>query len=302
MMTSRRTFLKGFAAVPFIPQLATAAPNALQTRVIPGTQDALPVVGFGTWQSLDVSTPADLSDVRETMKRFVGEGGRVVDSSPMYGRSESVVGQMSRSLALESTLFLATKVWTTGKSEGIRQMEESFTRINSRRMDLMQIHNLLDVETHIPTLRDWKATGKIRYWGITHYHSGAYSEVERIMKSAHPDFLQINYSLAEPESAKRLLPMAQDLGIAVIVNRPFGQGSLFQAVKGKQVPEWAADFDARSWAQVFLKWILANPAVTCAIPATRKPAYVVDNMGGGRGRLPNTEHCRQISELFFGRV
>jgi diketogulonate reductase-like aldo/keto reductase len=200
-------------------------------------------------------------------------------------------------LGLSGKLFLATKVWTTGGVAGVRQMNESFRLLGTQRMDLMQIHNLLDATTHLKTLRGWKEAGRIRYWGITHYHSGAYAEIERLIKAERPDFLQINYSLAEPESAKRLLPLARDLGIAVIANRPFAEGALFARVKGQALPSWAAEFDAASWAQFFLKWILADTAVTCAIPGTRNPKYLADNMGAGRGRLPDQTACNRMFAL-----
>lgn len=267
------------------------------SRRIPATGENLPVIGLGTWLSFDISENEDLAVAKETLRLFAGQGGTVVDSSPMYGKSEAVVGQLASQLGLAGKLFLATKVWTSGREAGIRQMEESFRRMGTGRMDLMQIHNLVDAATHVKTLRDWKAAGRIRYFGVTHYHSVAYGDIERFMKAEKPDFLQINYSLAEPESGQRLLPLARDLGIAVIANRPFAEGELFDRVKGKAIPAWAADFDAASWAQFFLKWILADPAVTCTVPGTRNPKYLQDNMAAGRGRLPNQAARLRMTEL-----
>jgi aryl-alcohol dehydrogenase-like predicted oxidoreductase len=275
--------------------MASNSPNVIKR--IPITGEILPAIGLGTWQSFDVSGDAELADAKETFRQFADLGGTVVDSSPMYGKSEAVIGQLATPLGLAGKLFLATKVWTTGRTEGIRQMEESFSRMGTQRMDLMQIHNLVDAATHIKTLRAWKEAGRIRYWGISHYHASAYAEVERFMKAERPDFLQINYSMAEPESGERLLPLARDSDIAVIANRPFAQGDLFARVKDKALPLWAADVDVTSWAQFFLKWILADPAVTCAIPATRNPKYLADNMGAGRGHLPDPSVRAKMSAL-----
>lgn len=295
----RRMLLKG-AALGLIPGVAGADEASLLSRRIPATGEALPAIGLGTWISFDVAEPADLAGAEETLRRFAALGGTVIDSSPMYGRAEQVVGELAGRLGLAGKLFLATKVWTTGREAGIRQMEESFQRMGTRRMDLMQIHNLLDAAAHVPTLRAWREAGRIRYWGVSHYHAGAYDEVERFLRAEQPDFLQINYSLAEPGSGRRLLPLARDLGIAVIANRPFAQGALFDRTKGKPLPAWAADFDAVSWAQFFLKWILADPAVTCAVPATRNPRYLLDNLAAGRGRLPDPATRDRMLALLRG--
>lgn len=296
----RRILLKGLAAAALLPSNARAGGLPMMSRRIPATGESLPAIGLGTWRTLDIAEQEDLAVAKETLRLFAGQGGTVVDSSPMYGKSEAVVGRLASELGLAGKLFLATKVWTRGREAGIRQMEESFRRMGSRRMDLMQIHNLVDAATHAKTLRDWKEAGRIRYLGISHYHSGAYGDIERFMKAEKPDFLQINYSLAEPESGERLLPLARDLGIAVIINRPFAEGGLFDRVKGKALPAWAADFDAASWAQFFLKWILAEPAVTCTVPATRNPKYLLDNMAAGRGRLPDRAARLRMSALLRG--
>jgi len=213
-----------------------AEAGMLVTRPIPSSGEALPVVGLGTYQSFGVSTnAAEREPLQQVLRLFIDRGGRLVDSSPMYGTSESVVGDLSAALGIASQLFMATKVWTSGREAGIRQMDESFLRMKVTRMDLMQIHNLLDWKTHLPTLKQWKQAGRIRYTGITHYHSGAYSELERLMKMREFDFVQFNYSIAEREAEQRILPLARETGTAVIVNRPFAQASLFSRVRGKPV-------------------------------------------------------------------
>ncbi len=199
-------------------------------------------------------------------------------------------------------MFLATKVWTRGKENGIKSMERSMALLRAKRIDLMQVHNLVDVQTQLATLREWKSQGRIRYLGITHYEAGAFADVEKIMRSEKLDFVQINYSLMEREAEERLLPLAQERGVAVIVNRPFGGGDLFSRTRAKPLPDWAAEFDCHSWAQFFLKWIVANPGVTCAIPATNKPRHLEDNMGGGIGRLPDAKMRQRMVELVIVAV
>jgi len=263
-------------------------PATLLKRPIPSSGEMLPVVGLGTYQSFDVgSGAAEREPLKEVLRLFAAQGGKLVDSSPMYGPSESVVGDLATALGITAQLFMATKVWTSGREGGIRQMEDSLRRMKVERMDLMQIHNLLDWKTQLATLKQWKATGRIRYIGITHYHSGAYGELERLMKTKDFEFAQFNYSIAEREAEERILPLANELGVAVIVNRPFAQASLFARVRGKEVPAWAAEFDCKSWGQFFLKYILGHPAVTCVIPATGKPQHLVDNMMAGIGSLPD---------------
>ena len=274
---------------------AEAAPAMLK-RPIPSSGEALPVVGLGTYQSFDVGGNAsERSPLKEVLRLFVEQGGKLVDSSPMYGPSESVVGDLATELGITPQLFIATKVWTSGRDAGIRQMEESFRRMKVERMDLMQIHNLLDWKTHLATLKQWKAAGRVRYVGITHYHSGAYAELERLIKTRDFEFVQFNYSIAEREAEERLLPLAQEAGVAVIVNRPFAQASLFSRVRGKEVPAWAAEFDCKSWGQFFLKYIISHPAVTCVIPATAKPQHLLDNMMAGVGRLPDEVTRRKMA-------
>jgi diketogulonate reductase-like aldo/keto reductase len=265
-----------------------ASPQQMLQRAVPSSGEKIPVIGLGSWQVFDVGPEAaQHQPLEEVLSRFVAVGGRLVDSSPMYGRAEQVIGEIATKLSLHPSLFLATKVWTTGKDEGIASMEKSLAKFQTKKVDLMQVHNLVDARTHLATLRDWKEQGRIRYLGITHYNSNAYSEVAKLLRTEKVDFLQINYSLGEREAEKEILPLAQERGVAVLVNRPFGGGDLFLRVRQKPLPEWAGEFDCRSWAQFLLKWIIAHPAVTCAIPATGNVRHLEDNMEAGLGRLPD---------------
>jgi diketogulonate reductase-like aldo/keto reductase len=299
MDPSRRTALHALAGLSALatmkPASATTAGGIIE-RAIPSSGELLPAIGVGTWQTFDVGTDAAArSALKEVLVTFAKAGGRVIDSSPMYGTSETVTGDLVAELGLAAKLFVATKVWTSGREEGIRQMETSFKRLRVSRMDLMQVHNLVDTAVHTRTLEDWKTKGRVRYLGITHYTSSAYAEVERWLKTGKYDFLQINYSLAERESADRLLPLAHEKKVAVIVNRPFAEGALFRRVRGKALPYWAREFGAASWAQFFLKWIVSHPAVTCAIPGTGKPEHMTDNLAAGTGALPDTAMRRKMA-------
>jgi len=288
--------------LPITPRAANESSSAMLTRTIPSSGEKLPVIGLGTWQAFDVDLTADSRrQLEEVLSLFVKFGGRVIDSSPMYGRAEAVIGDLTASLRLRDSLvadfFLGTKVWTHGKESGIKSMERSMALLRTKRIDLMQVHNLLDVHTHLATLREWKEQGRIRYVGITHHEAGAFGEMEKLMRSEKLDFVQINYSLMEPEAEQSLLPLARERGIAVLANRPFGAGDLFGKVRSKPLPDWASEFDCRSWAQFFLKWIVAHPAITCAIPATNKPGHLEDNMQGGTGRLPDPKTRRRMVEF-----
>jgi len=270
-------------------------------RRIPRTGEPLPPVGLGTWQVFDVAGDGvALGQARETLEAFAERGGCVVDSSPMYGSAESVTGQLAAELGPRARLFPATKVWTTGKRAGVLQMEESMRRLRAARLDLMQVHNLVDAATHLDTLQEWKAAGRVRYVGITHYHAGAHAELERYLERRPVDFIQVNYSLAEPDADRRLLQAATDHDVAVIVNRPFAAGAMFRQVRGKSLPDWARDIACASWAQVFLKWILSQPAVTCVIPATRSPAHVRDNLAAASLPLPDASMRRRIARSLAG--
>jgi diketogulonate reductase-like aldo/keto reductase len=267
-------------------------------RQIPKTGELLPAIGLGTYRTFDVgASSADRAPLVEVLRLFVQAGGTVIDSSPMYGRAEGVVGDLAAELGIAQSLFLATKVWTTGRDSGVRQMEDSFRLLRTNRIDLMQVHNLLDLATHARTLREWKASGKIRYLGITHYHVGAYQVLEQLLRSGDYDFVQLNYSIRERAAEETILPLAAERGVAVIVNRPFAQGDLFSRVRDTPLPSWAADFDCATWAQFFLKYALANPAVTCVIPATSKPKHLVDNMAAGSGRLPDEATRRRMVQF-----
>ena len=276
---------------------AIAQSSALLKRPIPRTGELLPAVGVGTWQTFDVGVEApERTELKEVLRLLVDGGGSVVDSSPMYGEAERVVGDLSAELRLREKLFFATKVWTRGRDAGIRQMESSLKLMRTRRMDLMQVHNLQDVAVHAKTMREWKDAGRIRYLGITHYYSGAYAELERLVTSREWDFVQFNYSMAEREAEARLLPACAESGVAVIANRPFSMGALFPRVRGRELPVWASEFDCRSWAQFFLKYILSHTAVTCAIPGTSRVAHLKDNLQGGIGRLPDAKMRRRMVE------
>jgi diketogulonate reductase-like aldo/keto reductase len=269
------------------------------TKPIPSTGEPLPVIGVGTWQTFDVGADAAArAPLREVLKLMTQAGRGVVDSSPMYGSSEAVAGDLMAELGMRDKLFVATKVWTSGRDAGAKQMQTSFKRLRVERMDLMQVHNLVDVATHTATLKNWKSEKRVRYIGITHYTSSAYAEVERLLSRGEYDFLQINYSLAERDSEKRLLPLAKEKNIAVIANRPFAEGALFRQVKGKALPPWAAELGIASWAQYFLKWIVSHPAVTCAIPGTGKPEHMKDNLGAGVGALPDEKTRKRMAEYF----
>lgn len=298
-MPSRRRFLENSLAVSALsvmPSLARAATPA--TRPIPADGRRLPAIGLGTWQTFDVGSDATArARLGRLLVRFAELGGEVIDSSPMYGSAETVVGDLVRQHGLRPRLFLATKVWTQGRAAGIAQMEESLRRLGTPRIELMQIHNLADWRQHLPTLRAWKQEGRIGYLGITHYSAGAYAEVEEILRREPLDFLQINYSLAEQESARRLLPLAAERGVAVIANRPFAEGALFGRTKGRPLPAEAAALGCHSWAQLFLRWILAHPAVSCVIPATSKPEHLEDNMAAGRGPLPGFEQQKMLARM-----
>lgn len=272
--------------------------NSIIKRAIPSTDEKIPVVGLGTWQTFDVGeNESERSPLKSVLKTLIEKGGSVVDSSPMYGNSEKVVGDLSTELNLNQKLFIATKVWTSGEEAGIQQMNNSFRLLQRNKIDLMQIHNLVDWQTHMKTLRSWKEQGKIRYIGITHYTEGAYSSIEQILKSTTLDFLQINYSMLSRKAEERLFPLAQEKKVAVIINQPFEEGALFSRVKGKTLPVWAKAFDCNSWGQFFLKFILAQPAVTCVIPGTSKPHHMLDNIGAAFGKLPSSNELKEMIKV-----
>lgn len=281
-----------------MPAASRAADPILQ-RPIPKSGETIPAVGLGTWQAFDVAgDAAETAQAREALRALVDLGGRVIDSSPMYGSAESVSGQLADELGVKSKLFVATKVWTSGKQAGIRQMQDSMKKLRVERLDLMQVHNLTDAGTHLATLREWKKAGRVRYLGVTHYNAGAHGDLERAVKPGELDFVQVNYSLAEPQADRRLLAAAVDSRTAVIVNRPFAEGAMFGRVRNKPLPEWAKEIGCATWAQFFLKWILAHPAVTCVIPGTRNANHVADNLGAAMGPLPDEATRRRMAAHF----
>jgi diketogulonate reductase-like aldo/keto reductase len=295
----RRAVLKLMlaASVTWRRTVAAGAPgDAIRKRPIPSTGELLPVVGLGTSDEFEVVPGDNLEPLREVLRLFAARGGTVVDTAPVYGNAESVIGQLVTELDLTKKLFLATKVRTYGKQAGIEQMQTSEFLLNKHPLDLIEVHSLVDVDTQLDNLRRWKGAGRVRYIGVTHSRTSAHDELERLMQKEKLDFVQLNYSFTEPHAEQRLLPLAADKGIAVIANRPFENGALFRRVKGKALPAWAGDFDCKSWAQFSLKYILSHPAVTCVIPATSNPKHLVDNMGAGVGSLPDKSMRRRMRE------
>lgn len=270
--------------------VAAEAPRAtpLLTRAIPSTGEQIPVIGLGTWQTFDVGSGADeRAPIEAVLREFAALGGRVVDSSPMYGQSEEVAGDLMTKNALREKLFVATKVWISGRAAGIAQMHDSIRKLRAGKIDLMQVHNLLDVGTHLDTLRGWKKDGRIRYLGVTHYTASGAEAVAKLIQSEVVDFVQVAYSVSERDAEKRLFDLARNKGVAVIANRPLGGGDLIRRQAGKPLPAWAAEIDCASWAQLLLKFVVSHPAITVAIPATSKVTHLRDNMRAGMGWLPD---------------
>jgi diketogulonate reductase-like aldo/keto reductase len=265
------------------------------SRKIPSSGESVPSIGLGTWQTFDVPA-GEQEPLREVLKEFSALGGKVIDSSPMYGRSEFVAGELMGALDLRESMFVATKVWISGKEAGVKQMEESMGKLKSPVIDLMQVHNLLDVKAHLDTLNAWKHEGRIRYLGVTHYHAGGHDAVIKLMESESLDFVQVNYSVNERDAEKKLLPMAKDRGAAVIVNRPFAGGEMFARLKDKPVPDFAKEIVCTSWAQLMLKFIISHPVVTCAISATSKVRHLRDNMVAMHGPLPDEALRKRIAD------
>ena len=299
---SRRHFLQasGVASlmVSLAPGFTLAAESTVIRKTIPSSGERLAVIGLGTSRTFDVdSDNAVASPLMEVMQAFFDNGGQLIDSSPMYGSAEAVTGALVKQAKNKQDIFTATKVWTNGRNEGIEQMERSMQRLGVEQIDLMQIHNLRDWQTHIDTLRDWKAEGKIRYIGITTSHGRDHDELEEIMQQLPLDFVQFSYNILNRSAEQRLLPLAREKGIATLINRPYQRGSLFRKVKGTPLPAWAAEFDCASWGQFFLKFIAAHPAVTCIIPATSKLKHMIDNMAAGYGRLPDEPTRQRMIEL-----
>ncbi len=295
--TAAGVFLPVGAAQVF----AAAGESArLILRAIPSTGEKLPVMGLGSALTFDVRGSAAERTVGEVIALFVKQGGKLIDTSPAYGNAESLIGDLAYKAGLTKSLFIATKVWSRDKLQGLAQMEKSLERFRTRTIDLIQVHNLADVDRQMTSLNSLKAKGRIRYTGLTHSERKGHGEMERAMRVHKPDFIQINYSLMERAAAQRILPLAREMGIGVIINRPFSGGGIFQILAGKKVPAWTAEFDCHSWAQFLLKWIVSHPAVTCVIPATNEPKHLVDNMGAGVGRLPDAKTRERMASLFVG--
>jgi diketogulonate reductase-like aldo/keto reductase len=299
----RRQFLKSMMAagvsLPLLNSRILAKDKPAIKKPIPSSGELLPVIGMGTSRTFDVYDDEDLQKLLPVLQAFFDKGGALIDSSPMYGSSEKVIGDLLKQVNNKDALFSATKVWIDGKSEGVSQMQNSMKLWGVNKFDLMQIHNLRDWEVHLDTLRQWKADGKIRYIGITTSHGRFHEELENILETEDAfDFLQCSYNLANRDVEARLLPIAREKGIATLINRPFQRGSMFNKVKGKQLPNWAKDFDCESWGQFFLKFVVSHPAVTCVIPATSKRHHMVDNMSAGFGGLPDAKTRQRMIEFF----
>lgn len=296
---TRRYFLQALAVLgaglASSPKALFGESRKAITRAIPSSGEPLPVIGMGTSRTFDVGNDqAARQRLTLVLQAFFDNGGALIDSSPMYGSAETVVGDLLKRVTNKQAYFAATKVWTDGRQNGVDQMHESMRRMGVGVMDLMQIHNLRDWKIHLATLRDWKADGKIRYIGITTSHGRDHGELEQIMKTEQLDFVQFSYNIENRTAENRLLPLALDRGIAVLINRPFQRGTLFQKVKGKTLPPWSAEFDCESWAQFFLKFIISHPAVTCVIPATAKIHHMQDNAAAGFGRVPTANQRRRM--------
>jgi diketogulonate reductase-like aldo/keto reductase len=299
---TRRQFVGASVAMGIAPTHTIASEEHQMIRKsIPNSGEPLPIIGLGTYQVFDASdSSTEIELRREIVDRLTASGGSLLDSSPMYNRAERMIGDVVEHRQNRDDLFLATKVWTTGRDSGREQMQRSADLMQTGVVDLMQVHNLRDTAVHMESIRELKDSGRVRYSGLTHYTAGGHANLIREMQQFKPDFIQINYSLGEREAENSVLPTARDLGVAVLINRPFQAGRLFSAVAGKTVPDWAETF-AKSWGQFFLKFIVSHPAVTCVIPATSKAHHMIDNLGAGMGELPNSE-MRQLMTKFFSEL
>jgi len=291
---TRTEFLRliaGATAALGASRIARAAPGVsdrMRTRPIPSTGEPLPVVGCGTWRTFDVgSEPSRRAPLRDVLQILFDAGGSVIDTAPMYGSAEANVGDLLTEMQARSKAFVATKVLQNGREAGITQMRRSMELLRTERIDLMQVHNLVDWRTQLATLRAWKSEGRIRYLGVTHYTPGAHEELESVMRAERVDFVQLDYSANDRSAEQRLLPLAAERGFAVIVNQPFGSGELIRSVIDKPLPAWAGDIDCQSWPQILLKFVLAHPAVTCVVPGTGRPEHMRDNVRAGFGRYPD---------------
>jgi len=292
---SRRGLLGGLTALPFAGHLAAAAQEGPITRAIPSSGERLPVVGMGSWITFNVGDDRALRDDRaEVLREFFARGGQVIDCSPMYGSSAEVIGYGLEKLGHPPQLFSASKVWTWWQGDGPEQVEEQRAAWGIEGFDLMQVHNLLNWEGHLETLRRWKEEGRLRYLGITTSHGRRHEEMEEVMKSQPLDFVQLTYNILDREAEARLLPLAAERGQAVLVNRPFRRKALIRRFEGEPLPDWAAEIGAANWPQFLLKFIVSHPAVTCVIPATSRVDHMAENMGALYGPLPDTALRRRM--------
>lgn len=295
---TRRDTLALIGTVLATPQMARAAADPMQ-RVIPSSGEKLPVLGLGTWQVLDVpAAGAEFDAATAATRQFLESGGKLIDSSPMYGRAEERVGDILAGIRPPPSVFLATKIWTHGRESGQKQLADSHRLLRAKTLDLVQVHNLQDLDVHLATLRAAKAAGSVRYVGVTHYLAGAHEELERVIRREHPDFLQINYSLAEPEAGARLLPVARELGVAVLINRPFTKGTMIDRAAGRPLPPVAAELGCISAAQLFIKWVLGDEAVNVVLTGTRNPRHAAENLEGAAGSMPNQAQRAAIQRWF----
>jgi aryl-alcohol dehydrogenase-like predicted oxidoreductase len=304
MRLNRRELLKAGVAAGaalLLPAGLRAQSSSIIEKKIPSSGEALPVVGLGTARRYEaIATEAERAPLRETLREFKALGGKVIDSSPTYGTAEAVVGDLVSELKIRDGLFIATKVSASGREAGIKQLEQSFKVLRTSKIDLIAVHNLRDTSTHLRTLREWREAGRIRYVGITTSFENQYPDFERTMKAEKLDFIQVDYALDNRKTGERILPLAADRGTAAMINLPFGRGRLFNAVQGKKLPDWAGEFDCRTWAQFFLKYIVSHPAVTCAVPGMAKAEYARDNLGAARGRLPDEAMRRRMENFIDG--
>lgn len=302
----RRRFiggLAGLAAWAAAPRLARPASEASgHSRAIPGATEALPAIGLGTAYTFDVPEAGGLLEARAAiMRAFLELGGRMIDSAPMYGRAENIIGKGLRLIGGDQPVFAATKVWVPGATPGRLQMERSLELWGLERFDLIYVHNLVDWQAHLPWLREWKAQGRVRYIGVTTSHGRRHEELEQVLRTEELDFVQFTYNVEKRLAEQRLLPLARDRGLAVVINRPFERGGLFRRVRGQPLPGWAADVDCANWAQFFLKFIISHPDVTCTIPATTNLDHLRENMGALHGRLPDAAMRAEMA-AYFERV